>query len=102
MFAGVAYDDNGYAYPTTAGHYCEWAHQTIDQSAQSKTFDDFFKTLKLECETGEPATLVWHVAEDTPDLVYYQVKNFFFYGRDLKRSNSTATLLNVLMMLSSV
>ncbi|XP_045780511.1 protein Skeletor, isoforms B/C isoform X2 [Maniola jurtina] len=72
VFAGVAYDNEGYPYPTTVGRYCEWVHKTVDQSATSKTFEDYMKTLKLECSEGEPAVLNWTVAHETPDLVYYQ------------------------------
>jgi hypothetical protein len=46
---------------------------TIDKSAETETFEQYTKTLKLECEPGEAAVLNWTVAEDTPDLVYYQV-----------------------------
>lgn len=37
------------------------------------SFDDYFKTLDLHCEPGEPALLNWTVALNTPDLLYYQV-----------------------------
>lgn len=74
MFAGVKYDTDGYPYPTAAGRYCEWVHKTVDMSADMETFENFFETLRLECDKGEPAKLVWTVAEDTPDLVYYQVR----------------------------
>ncbi|XP_014230471.1 protein Skeletor, isoforms B/C isoform X2 [Trichogramma pretiosum] len=72
VYAGVEYDGNNYPYPTAAGRYCEYKHRRTDQSAKSETFEEFFATLRLECEEGEPATIVWHVDEDTPDLVYYQ------------------------------
>ncbi|XP_015597232.1 protein Skeletor, isoforms B/C isoform X2 [Cephus cinctus] len=72
VYAGVEFDKEGQPYPTAAGRYCEWTHKTIDMSADSKTFESFFETLRLECEQGEPAKLVWTVQEDTPDLVYYQ------------------------------
>ncbi|XP_013165632.1 PREDICTED: protein Skeletor, isoforms B/C isoform X2 [Papilio xuthus] len=72
VFAGVAYDNEGYPYPTAVGRYCEWTHKTIDQSAASETFEDYMKTLQLECNEGEPAVLNWTVAHETPDLVYYQ------------------------------
>ncbi|CAG5020852.1 unnamed protein product [Parnassius apollo] len=72
VFAGVAYDNEGYPYPTAVGRYCEWTHKTIDQSATSETFEDYMKTLQLECNEGEPAVLNWTVAHETPDLVYYQ------------------------------
>ncbi|CAH2985104.1 unnamed protein product [Chilo suppressalis] len=72
VFAGVAYDNEGYPYPTAVGRYCEWTHKTIDQAATSETFEDYMKTLQLECNDGEPALLNWTVAHETPDLVYYQ------------------------------
>ncbi|XP_053619492.1 protein Skeletor, isoforms B/C isoform X2 [Plodia interpunctella] len=72
VFAGVAFDNEGYPYPTAAGRYCEWTHKTIDQSSVSATFEDYMTTLQLECNTGEPAVLNWTVAHETPDLVYYQ------------------------------
>ncbi|XP_012287850.1 protein Skeletor, isoforms B/C [Orussus abietinus] len=72
IYAGVGYDADGYPYPTAAGRYCEWTHKTIDMSADSETFESFFETLRLECDQGEPAKLVWTVAQNTPDLVYYQ------------------------------
>ncbi|CAK1594768.1 unnamed protein product [Parnassius mnemosyne] len=72
VFAGVAYDNEGYPYPTAVGRYCEWTHKTIDQAATSETFEDYMRTLQLECNEGEPAVLNWTVAHETPDLVYYQ------------------------------
>lgn len=73
IFAGVEYDAENYPQPTAAGRYCEYMHNRSDQSANSNTFEEFKKTLHLECEQGEPAELVWHVAGDTPNEVYYQV-----------------------------
>ncbi|XP_074107985.1 protein Skeletor, isoforms B/C [Cotesia typhae] len=72
VFAGVDWNDEGYPYPTAAGRYCEWAHKTVDMSENSLTYASFFDTLRLDCDQGEPAKLVWTVAPDTPDLVYYQ------------------------------
>jgi len=55
------------------GQYCEYEHRTVDKSAQSDTFEDFKRTLRLVCsDDGEPGNLVWTVMEDTPDTVYYQ------------------------------
>lgn len=76
VFAGVSYDSEGYPYPTAAGRYCEWAHKTIDQSLESETFEDYFKTLRLQCGEGEPAYLNWTVSQETPDLLYYQVRGW--------------------------
>ncbi|KAK0183368.1 hypothetical protein PV327_001417 [Microctonus hyperodae] len=72
VFAGVRWSSDGYPYPSAAGRYCEWVHQTVDMSADSPTFASFFETLRLDCDQGEPAKLVWTVTQDTPDLVYYQ------------------------------
>ncbi|XP_041985293.1 protein Skeletor, isoforms B/C isoform X3 [Aricia agestis] len=72
VFAGVAYDNEGYPYPTAVGRYCEWTHKTTDQALQSETFEQYMETLQLECEPGEPSVLNWTVAHETPDLLYYQ------------------------------
>lgn len=74
VYAGVAYDEEGYAIPTAAGRYCEWIRTSVDNPDDYKTFKSFFETLELKCEEGEPAELVWTVEADTPDLVYYQVQ----------------------------
>ncbi|KAJ8686210.1 hypothetical protein QAD02_022004 [Eretmocerus hayati] len=73
LFAGVDFDENNYPYPTAEGRYCGYESKTTDQSAASETFEQFLQTLRLDCEEGEPGELVWHVAPDTPDYVYYQV-----------------------------
>ncbi|XP_020298451.1 protein Skeletor, isoforms B/C isoform X2 [Pseudomyrmex gracilis] len=72
IFAGVAYDSDGYPYPTAAGRYCEWERIVVDNADNYETFKSFFQTLELKCEKGEPAKLEWTVEENTPDLVYYQ------------------------------
>lgn len=75
VFAGIAYDDSGYPYPTATGRYCEWTHKGTDMSSVSETFDDYMKTLRLECdENGTPAYLNWTVPMYAPDVLYYQVK----------------------------
>lgn len=57
-----------------AGRYCEWKHKSVDKSEESSTFEDYKKTLKLECKDGKPGSFTWMPDEDTPDLVYYQVR----------------------------
>lgn len=39
-----------------------------------ETFNAFFDSLKLSCDEGNAAVLNWTVLEETPDLVYYQVR----------------------------
>lgn len=73
VYAGVSYDQEGYPRPTAAGRYCEWAHKSIDRSADIDTFAKYLDTLRLECEAGEPAYLNWTVPMDAPDQLYYQV-----------------------------
>lgn len=73
VYAGVMFEEDGYPRPTAAGRYCEWQHITVDKSSDIENFEDYKKTLKLECDAGEPAVLNWTVSPDTPDLVYYQV-----------------------------
>ncbi|KAI5706345.1 hypothetical protein M8J75_007174 [Diaphorina citri] len=72
VFAGVNFDSEGYPFPSAAGRYCEWVHKTIDRSSETASFEDYFLTLRLDCQPGEPAYLNWTVAQETPDLVYYQ------------------------------
>lgn len=56
-----------------AGRYCEWEHNTIDQSKDIETFEEYMKTLHLVCEDGKPAVMNWTVPLNAPDLLYYQV-----------------------------
>lgn len=75
VYAGVDYDENGEPYPTAAGGYCEWKHKDIDRSAESDTFEKYKESLVLDCVDGAaPAVLNWTVANNTPSLVYYQVR----------------------------
>ncbi|XP_034940095.1 protein Skeletor, isoforms B/C isoform X2 [Chelonus insularis] len=72
VYAGINWSEDGYPYPTATGRYCEWAHKTVDMSANSPTFASFFETLRLDCDQGEPAKLIWTVQQDAPDVLYYQ------------------------------
>lgn len=66
----------------TAGRYCEWIHNTIDRSNEIETFEEYMKTLTLDCEDGEPGYLNWTVPMDAPDTLYYQV-NIHVYIKHL-------------------
>ncbi|XP_065222877.1 protein Skeletor, isoforms B/C [Planococcus citri] len=72
IFGGISYDSEGNPLPNTAGRYCEWAYKTTDQTTLYDTFEQFFKTLELRCDPGEPAYLNWTVDYETPNLLYYQ------------------------------
>jgi hypothetical protein len=41
------------------GRYCEWQHVTVDKSNEIETFEEYKKTLKLECQSGEAGVLNW-------------------------------------------
>lgn len=55
----------------------------MDRSDEIAKFEDYMKTLYLACDETDspPVYLNWTVADDTPDMVYYQV-----------RPNQTSTL----------
>ena len=72
MYAGVAFNSEGGPYPTAAGRYCEYSHETVDRTEEFDTFDEYFKTLRLTCDEGSPAYLNWTVPLDAPDVLYYQ------------------------------
>ncbi|XP_071827067.1 protein Skeletor, isoforms B/C-like [Apostichopus japonicus] len=62
------------------GPLCEY--QGDSNPNDFENFDDYKATLTKECfsASSEPGTLVWQVAEDTPDLVYYQCYQHRFFG----------------------
>ena len=61
-----------------AGRYC--AHEETDESASvaencDSTLQEYLDTLNVTCQDeGEAAILKWTPDENTPDVVYYQVK----------------------------
>ncbi|XP_006815462.1 protein Skeletor, isoforms B/C-like [Saccoglossus kowalevskii] len=79
VYAGVEFE-NGNPSPTAAGRYCEYKTTGVDQSEESETFEDYFKTLKLDCEEGAPGELLWTPDENTPDTVYYQCYTHQYLG----------------------
>ncbi|KOC68274.1 Protein Skeletor, isoforms B/C [Habropoda laboriosa] len=101
VYAGVKYDADGYPYPTAAGRYCEWVHKTVDMSADMETFENFFETLRLECDKGEPAKLVWTVSEDTPDMVYYQCYTHRNLGWKIHVVNSAHAVMPLLSLIAT-
>ncbi|KAL1491384.1 hypothetical protein ABEB36_011989 [Hypothenemus hampei] len=80
VYAGIVFDTNGYPHPTAMGRFCEWAHKGVDKALESETFEDYMKTLRLECDDGMPGYLNWTVPMDAPDLLYYQCYSHSFLG----------------------
>ncbi|XP_066292942.1 protein Skeletor, isoforms B/C-like [Branchiostoma lanceolatum] len=76
VFAGI--DEAG--SPTAAGRYCEYRSPGYDTSQTSETFAEYFSTLNLTCEAGQPARLYWTPDENTPDLLYYQCYTHQYLG----------------------
>ena len=46
--------------------------ETLRQSCGS--YSDYFKSLTISRQLGQPGRLVWRPDDNTPDTVYYQVK----------------------------
>lgn len=57
---------------SSVGGLCLWNPIGQDAWQQSETFEIYRDSVYKECDGGLPGSLVWTVAEDTPDLVYYQ------------------------------
>lgn len=72
VFAGVSFMKDKMPKPTAVGSLCLWKLIGQDMWQQSETFEIYKDSLYKECESGLPGSLTWTVAEDTPDLVYYQ------------------------------
>uniref|UniRef100_A0A1B0BKY3 DOMON domain-containing protein n=1 Tax=Glossina palpalis gambiensis TaxID=67801 RepID=A0A1B0BKY3_9MUSC len=101
-YAGVEFDDEGNPTPTAAGRYCEWTHRTVDRSAEIETFEDYMKTLELECEEGDPGYLNWTVPLDAPDLLYYQCFTHNNLGWKINVVDSGATRLATTFAVCSI
>ncbi|KAJ8041493.1 Hyalin [Holothuria leucospilota] len=60
-----------YAGPAE-GALCEYQSTYGVDPNSLASFEEFFETLTLNCSDEEPGILIWTVAADTPDTVYYQ------------------------------
>lgn len=86
-----------YAKPVV-GNLCEY--KTSADPDDFKSFKDFKETLTLECLDGEvPGTLTWYVAEDTPDLVYYQCYQHRYFGWKIHVSHASVALYQLPLIL---
>ncbi|KAJ8026045.1 Protein Skeletor, isoforms D/E [Holothuria leucospilota] len=76
-----------YAFPEE-GPLCEY--NGAEDPEDYDNFDDYFRTLTLTCvDEDKPGVLRWTVAEDTPDLVYYQCYQHRFFGWKIHVSEAT-------------
>ncbi|XP_072177571.1 protein Skeletor, isoforms B/C-like isoform X1 [Diadema setosum] len=63
------------------GPLCQWMNTPTTGNADDySSFGAYRSTLVKNCQPGEPGKLVWKVAMDTPDLVYYQCYTHRFLG----------------------
>ncbi|XP_046909339.2 protein Skeletor, isoforms B/C isoform X2 [Dermatophagoides farinae] len=85
VMAGVGITPNGTIYPIAEGRSCKW-HLTSETNINDidntyPTFEDFRKTLALDCDTeGQSARLQFTPDQNTPDLIYYQCYLHRFMG----------------------
>ena len=77
-----------------AGRYCAY-----EETAQSKSIamdcnsslQDYLDTLSVSCQgdESEAAILTWTPNENTPDVVYYQVRNSYILIIDMIIENNS-------------
>nr|XP_045605289.1 protein Skeletor, isoforms B/C-like isoform X2 [Procambarus clarkii] len=80
VLAGVEQDRDGSPVPSAYGRLCEW-HEDPNQPASTFTsFGAYQRTLKLDCQEGQPGVLQWTPDANTPDTVYYQCYTHRFLG----------------------
>ncbi|XP_065556383.1 protein Skeletor, isoforms B/C-like isoform X2 [Artemia franciscana] len=70
-YAGVAVVDGQYV-PTAAGRHCRYVVGPNSKPELYSRFEDYFKTLTLECKDGNPHYLTFTVPANAPDELYYQ------------------------------
>ena len=74
IFAGVR-RHRGTVRPTGVGRLCNWVpDQNQPLADEFASFGAYQRTLTLECEHGVPGVVEWTPDENTPDTVYYQVR----------------------------
>lgn len=85
VLGGVGITANGTIMPTAEGRLCEWkitpATHIEDVDGAYSTFEEFQKTLLLDCETkGQPGMIRFTPDGKTPDLLYYQCYTHRYLG----------------------
>ena len=73
---------NIFVASNSAGRHCE--HEETDRSESvalncGSTLQDYLDTLSVTCvgDESDAAILTWTPDENTPDVVYYQVRDLF-------------------------
>ncbi|KAH7941167.1 hypothetical protein HPB49_010665 [Dermacentor silvarum] len=75
LFAGVSLDAQGKPVVTkgaASGRLCEWKEDPNGASTKAATFQEYRKTLTLDCKQGQPGHFSWTPDKNTPNVVYYQ------------------------------
>jgi hypothetical protein len=81
IFAGARQNRRGDVYPTGTGRLCNWKSDPNQPPADEfASFGAYQRTLSLECDQGEPGIVQWTPDKNTPDTVYYQVRQFAWKG----------------------
>ncbi|XP_070540793.1 protein Skeletor, isoforms B/C-like isoform X1 [Ptychodera flava] len=93
LVAGVEFDGAGQAYPTAAGRYCEYESKGVDRAEESETFDDYFKTLTLNCKDGNSSVLRWTPTET--GTYYYQCYTHQYLGWKIEVVNTFSSASNL-------
>lgn len=75
VFAGIQWDRQGNPVPTGTGRLCNWTPNPDYPADTFESFGAYQRTLTLECDEGEAGIIQWTPDANTPDTVYYQVKN---------------------------
>lgn len=76
IFAGAVQNKRGEVRPTGVGRLCNWTPDPNQPPADEfASFGAYQRTLRLECDPGNPGIIQWTVEKDTPDTVYYQVSS---------------------------
>ncbi|XP_077522766.1 protein Skeletor, isoforms B/C-like [Amblyomma americanum] len=87
LYAGVVLDSqNKPNVSKGTGRYCKW-EEDLATSDNAQTWEEYKKTLKLECEPGQSGEFTWTPDQNTPNLVYYQCFTHNYLGWKISVTN---------------
>ena len=69
----MALDQTGNPVPTGYGRACEWKEDPNRSTDSFRSFGAYQRSLKLQCQEGQPGIVTWTPDRNSPDLAYYQV-----------------------------